>query len=268
MSGPLSRRYIVITRPREHCAGIAERIRAAGGEPVIFPAIEILPPENTSALDRVIDELDEFHLAIFISQTAAAKGHGAVIARRAWPKGMRVAAVGAGTASSLKALGFDAVIAPRGQADSEALAALPEMQELRGKAVVIFRGEGGREWLRAALETRGARVEYAECYRRARPAADLAPLIARWRKNEIDAVSITSGEGLKNFFDLLDAEGQDYLRATPVFVPHPRVAETASALGILQLVVTGSGDEQTIAEMAAFFAKVRLHMESRTDAGK
>ena len=255
-AGALAGRGILITRPREHAGGLAGRIRAEGGEPIVFPAIEILPLEDSAPLERIIAQLDGFQLAIFISQTAAARGHAAVIAQRAWPKSLRVAAVGAGTAAALKRLGFDAVIAPEGQADSEALAALPELAELRGKSVVIFRGRGGREWLRAALEARGARVEYAECYRRARPMADPAPLLERWRRGGIDAVSLTSAEGLTNLFELLGPQGRELLRATPLFVPHPRVAEAASALGVHRVILAGSGDEQTVAEMAAFFARV------------
>jgi len=256
-AGGLSGRCIVITRPQEHAAGLADRIRSAGGEPLRFPAIEIQPPEDPDALARVIARLEDFQLAIFISLTAAARGHAAVTARRGWPDKLRVAAVGAGTAAMLGRLGLDAVIAPGGQADSEALAALPELQDLHGKSVVVFRGQGGREWLRAALEARGARVDYAECYRRRRPLADAGPLLARWQRGEIAAVSVTSAEGLTNFVDMLGPAGRGYLCATPVFVPHPRVAEAGAGLGLREIIVAGSGDEQTVASMTAFFARVR-----------
>jgi len=121
---------------------------------------------------------------------------------------------------------------------------------------VIFRGQGGREWLRTRLEARGARVEYAECYRRARPDADPGALLARWQSGGIEAVSITSAEGLANFFEMLGPTGRGYLRATPVFVPHPRIALAARKLDVREIVVTGLGDIRTVAEMAAFFAKV------------
>ena len=255
-SAPLSGRGIVITRPREHALALAERIRTAGGDPVLFPTIEILPPENPRAVADLIARLDEFQLAIFVSPTAAMQGCGVTGTNRAWPSGLRVAAVGAGTAQALGELGFRAVIAPPGEADSEALAALPELQDLRGRSIVIFRGQGGREWLRARLEARGARVEYAECYRRARPDADAGALLARWQRGGIEAVSITSAEGLANFLEMLGPTGAGYLRATPVFVPHPRIAAAAEQLGVRKIIDTGPGDDRTVAEMAAFFARV------------
>src|SRR5262245_26641530 len=253
---PLEGRGIVITRPRDQAPALAERIRAAGGEPILFPTIEILPPENPGEVSEVIARLEQFHLAIFISPTAAQRGHAMTTAIRTWPESLRVAAVGEGTAKALADLGFRDVIAPRGEGDSEALAALAEMQDLRGRSVVVFRGQGGREWLGQALEKRGARLEYAECYRRARPAAEPRALLAKWQSGGVDAVSITSSEGLANFFAMLGPTGGGYLRATPVFVPHPRIELAAQKLEIRTIIVTGRGDERTSAEMAAFFARV------------
>jgi uroporphyrinogen-III synthase len=256
-AGALSGRGIVVTRPREHAGRLADAVRAAGGEPVLFPVIEIAPPRDREALARVIAKLEQFDLAIFVSETAAAKGTEAVLALRPWPKRPRIAAVGGATARALARLGFGAVLAPAGQGDSEALAALPELRDLRGKSAVIFRGEGGREWLREELEMRGALVEYAECYRRAPPAApELGALLARWQRGGIDAVSLTSGEGLGNLFALLGPTGKNYLRSTPVFVSHPRLAAMARELGVREVVLTGPGEDAVVAGMAEFFAKV------------
>ncbi|HEY6721990.1 MAG TPA: uroporphyrinogen-III synthase [Burkholderiales bacterium] len=255
-AGPLSGRGIVVTRPREHAAGLAERIRAAGGDPILFPTIEILPPEDPGAVSNLIAALDGFQFAIFVSPTAAVRGHRMVSASRGWPKSLRLAAVGAGTASTLEEFGLGSVLAPAGEADSEALAALAELQDLRGRSIVIFRGQGGREWLRTTLEARGARVEYAECYRRVRPDTDPGDLLARWQSGGVEAVSITSAEGLENFVEMLGPTGQGYLRATPVFVPHPRIALAAQKLDVRKIVVTGRGDDRGVAEMATFFAEV------------
>jgi len=61
---------------------------------------------------------------------------------------------------------------------------------------------------------------------------------------------------LANFFEMLGPTGRGYLRATPVFVPHPRIALAARKLEVRDVVVTGRGDDRTVAEMSAFFAKV------------
>ena len=99
-------------------------------------------------------------------------------ARGPWPSGVPVAAIGDATAEALRNSGFPAVISPPVRHDSEGLLEMPELQSVRDKSIVVFRGEGGREKLKEALEERGARVTYAECYRRVRPQADAQPLAA------------------------------------------------------------------------------------------
>src|SRR5260221_14404533 len=96
--GPLSGRGIVVTRPREHALALAERIRAAGADPILFPTIEILPPENTGAVPGLGERLGGVHLAIFVSPTAVGRGHKLVSASRNRPKGLRAAPRGVGTA--------------------------------------------------------------------------------------------------------------------------------------------------------------------------
>jgi uroporphyrinogen-III synthase len=96
-------------------------------------------------------------------------------------------------------------------------------------------------------------VEYAECYRRALPRADPAPLLAAWAQRRVHAVTVSSAEGLANLFTLLGAEGAERLRDTPLFVPHARVAEAAAARGVRAVLVSGPGDDEVLARLMAYF---------------
>ena len=252
----LAGRRVVLTRPAGQAEHLAALIRAAGGEPVLFPALEILELADLRALAALIDRLDAFDLAIFISANAVDKGLAQVRARRGWPPGLRAATVGRGSERALRSNGFDAVILPTQGYDSEALLALPELKDVAGKRVVIFRGEGGRELLAETLAARGAVVEYAECYRRGRPKADAAPLLELWRQRRLDALTVASAEALVNFGAMLGEAGAQCLKATPLFVPHARIAAVARGMGVQTVVQTDSGDEALVAGLAAFFAKV------------
>ena len=252
----LAGRRVVVTRPGGQTGHMAALIRAAGGEPVLFPALEILDAEDLRSVLALIDRLDAFDLAIFISANAVNKALDLVQVRRAWPAGLRVATVGRGSARALQRRGFAAVIAPGERFDSEALLDLPELKDVQGKRVVIFRGDGGRELLGDTLSARGAVVEYAECYLRGRPQADVAPLLALAARRELDAFTVTSSEGLANLSDMLGEAGRQSLQQTPLFAPHERIAAAARALGVQTVVLTGPGDEGLVAGVAAFFAKV------------
>jgi uroporphyrinogen-III synthase len=259
MSARLSGCGVLIVRPAGLGDRMARLLEREGARPLLFPTIDVLPAARPARLAAVIARLQTFDWAIFISPTAAREGLRSVRSCRDWPpapQGPRLAAVGRGTASALEELGFEQVLAPAAPGDSEALAALPELHGIEGQNVVIFRGEGGREHLARVLAERGARVEYAECYRRSRPATDPAPVIDRLRSGEIHAVCAASGEALTNLRELLAEEGMALARDTPVFVPHPRVAGVAREAGFSHTIVVTGGDEATVEGLAAFFAKV------------
>jgi len=254
-SPSLAGRGVVVTRPREQAARLAELIKAASGRPILFPALEIVDPIDSRTLRSLIDGLDRFDLAIFVSPTAASRGMEMIRARRALPPGLRFAAIGKGSARELRRFGIAEVLAPQEGADSEALLALPELQHMRGRTVVIFRGAGGRELLADTLTRRGAAVDYAECYRRIRPSGDAQMLLRAWSRGEIHAVTVTSREALSNLFDMVGTLGRHWLQKTPLFVPHERIARAARALGMPNVVVTESGDEAMVTAIIRYFAR-------------
>ncbi|HJX58747.1 MAG TPA: uroporphyrinogen-III synthase [Thiobacillus sp.] len=185
MSQPLAGRTVLVTRPARQAAALAQAIRAAGGTAFAFPAlaVEAVPQDELSV---PLARLAEADIAIFISPNAAQFGMAAIRAGGALPGAIVVFAVGPGTARALQAQGVGGVIMPDGQ-DSEALLALPQLQEVAGKRVTIVRGVGGRALLAETLRQRGTRVDFMECYRRLRPQADASPLLARWQTGGIDA---------------------------------------------------------------------------------
>lgn len=256
MGDRLRGQAILIIRPAGLGEALAELIRGEGGEAILHPAIEILPAPRPARLAMLIARLQTFDWAIFVSPTAAREGIKCVRERRYWPEGVRVAAVGQATAEILDGLLGQAVLAPPAPGDSEALAALPDLQDIAGQNVVIFRGDGGREHLGRMLAQRGARVEYAECYRRAQPAADMSGLLARWREGTVQAVCAASAEALRNLLEATGGDGSAMVLATPVFVPHPRVAEAARQMGFARAIVAIGGDRAMAEGLAAFFAKV------------
>ncbi len=242
MAAPLAGRTIVVTRPLAQCDALAAAIRAAGGEPFIFPLLEIGPAADPAPLRDALARLGTYRVAVFISPNAVDYSVPAILARGAWPAGLTPAAVGQGTVRALAARGVHGTIAPTKRFDSEALLELPELQcdRVAGARIAIFRGDGGRELLAETLRDRGATVDCIACYRRSAPSSS-APLIEQWQRG-IDAVAVSSSEGLRYLVDLLDEPCRRRLAETPVFVPHARIAENAQALGLRRVVLTAPAD--------------------------
>lgn len=252
--GRLAGRTIVVTRPQAQAAPLAEAIVAAGGKPLIFPLLEISPASDPQALVEVATRLAEYSLAVFISPNAAEHAMPEILAHGAWPATLIPAAVGQGTVKVLAALGIHGCIAPSERFDSEALLELSELaaERVKGKRVAIFRGDGGRELLADTLRERGAMVDCITCYRRSGPSAGVAPLMAAWRAGSLDALTVSSSEGLRYLVDLLDAEGRAFLQKTPLFVPHARIAENARALGLSNILLTEAADAGILAGLVAY----------------
>lgn len=253
-AAPLAGISVVVTRPAHQAGDLAELIRRAGGTPIFFPVLEILEAEDLRPLIALIERLDEFDFAIFISPNAVNKAMNLIMARRALPKGLKIAAVGKGSTKELRHFGVNEVIAPGARFDSEGLLAVPELRDVKGKRVIIFRGDGGRELLGDTLVARGAQLEYAECYRRGKPDVDASPLLRAWARNELSAITVTSGEGLHNLFDLVGKLGQQWLKKTPLFVPHSRIAAIARELGLASVIETKAGDEGLLAGLIEYFS--------------
>jgi uroporphyrinogen-III synthase len=250
---PLAGRNIVVTRPAGQAAHLAEALLDLGAKPVLFPVLAILAVDDPQALLDVAIRLDRFDWAAFVSPNAVEQSLTAILARRPWPAHLRAATIGKSSEQALAAFGIADVVAPRVRFDSEALLELPDLQDMAGKQVVIFRGDGGRELLGDTLRQRGATVEYVTCYRRGRPELDPAPLLKLWGDGHLDAITVTSSEGLRNLYDMVGKLGQAWLKKTPLFVPHRRIAEQAASLGCQTAILTGPGDDGLVAGLLEYY---------------
>ena len=254
MNRPLQGRRILVTRPAAQAASLARMIAAQGGQAVLFALLEIGPADDDAALRRAIAQLDDYAVAIFISANAAAFSVPQILAAGGWPKTLQAAAIGQSTAAQLASLGVEDVICPAARFDSEALLELPALAAgaLAGKKVLLLRGNGGRELLADTLRQRGATVDCVTCYRRSGPADGPALLLTAWRAGQLNALTVSSSEGLRHLLDLLDVEGRAFLQKTPLFVPHARIAENARALGLEKIILTDAADAGLIAGLGAY----------------
>lgn len=252
--GPLAGRTIVVTRPQAQAAPLAQAIAAAGGRPLVFPLLEISPAADPQPLAEAAERLADYALAVFISPNAVDYALPRMLAAGPWPAALTPAAVGQGTVKALAAHGIAGCVAPTERFDSEALLELPELAagQVAGRRVAIFRGDGGRELLADTLRQRGATVDCIACYRRSGPSEGVAPLIAAWRAGRLDAITVSSSEGLRHLVDLLDADGRAWLQNTPIFAPHARIAENARALGLSNIILTDAADAGLLAGLRAY----------------
>ncbi|NRO98764.1 fused uroporphyrinogen-III synthase HemD/membrane protein HemX [Paraburkholderia sp. NMBU_R16] len=292
----------VLTRPAGQSAGLAARLARDGMDVFDFPLIEIAPVEDPLPVRDALATLERYALVVFVSPNAI--DHGLAELGRPWPKAVPAAAIGPGSVAALARHGLAPpaieVICPAGadagegrvngagsgngngddaasrRFDSESLWAALEARfgqgGLAGKDVLIVRGDGGREWLAERLREAGANVQAVAAYRRripqaspdawARARALLAGVPHAWL--------VTSSEGLRNLETMaraqLSAAEFTALRHAPLVAPHPRIAETARALGFDRITQSGPGDERIAAALRAISASSRASFDQPASA--
>ena len=111
------------------------------------------------------------------------------------------------------------------------------------KSIVIFRGVGGRDLLSNTLTQRGANVIYIETYKREKnPLASLS----LEQLSHLDALTVTSNEGLQNLFDLTDDKSS--LTELPIFVPGDRAQQLAKSLGFSHIIQASNATDDACLE--------------------
>ncbi|MGE3296316.1 MAG: uroporphyrinogen-III synthase [Porticoccaceae bacterium] len=231
---------VLILRSARPGDPLAARLMAKGADVHSFPLLGIEPrPALDADLAVTVANADGW---IFVSRHAVRHGLEQVAAASLLPTRVPIFAVGAATAAALRE---DWSIAARhpSEANTEGLLGLPELQEVRGRTLVIFRGAGGRDALRAGLRARGARVHYCEVYRRV-PERRWEPELSMALAAPSPLLLVAhSGEVLRALRAVVDRarESEDRSIALPVcLVPGERVAGIARGLGFEPLIAASA----------------------------
>ncbi len=218
---------ILVTRPAHQAAGLCTLIESRNGLALRFPALEIQPAADQLTAATLLRQASG--IVIFVSPNAVKHGL-RLMQGNALSAQLTLGAVGKATAKALQEAGYKVDLMPSERFDSEGLLALPDLQQISGKEIVIVRGVGGRPLLGDSLQERGAEVVYAEVYRRVCPDAAPSSLLRRWEE-DVHLVIATSIEILMNLRRMLGSNGWSRLQRTPLLVISERMLQKAEVLG-------------------------------------
>jgi len=166
---PLQNLTILITRPQHQTDSLINTLKNAGAKTLYFPTLEIKPPHKKPS-PQLIEHIKNSDIAIFISVNAVEKAKPYLTHLSAQST---LFAIGPTTAHTLEKTGQAVTFPTTPPFNSEALLALPKLQKVHGKTIILFAGEGGRTTLKDTLTHRGANVFKIEVYRRACPTTRL-----------------------------------------------------------------------------------------------
>ena len=224
---PLFGRTVAVTRSRHQASSLVGALRARGAATVEVPTIEVVDPaDGGAALAAAVEELRSGTVAwlVLTSPNGARRLLGALHDARDLG-GVRVAAIGPGTADALAAGNVVADLVPDRFVAEALLDAFPDPPAAGPRRVVLARAAVARDVLPDGLAARGWDVAVVEAYR-----TEPAPVTDAQREAlaRADVVTFTSSSTVER---LLDAVGPD---AVPPVVAciGPVTAETARRRGL------------------------------------
>lgn len=225
---PLFGSRVMVTRPAHLAHHLAQSLENQGATVIRFPCMEIIATEKTQEMYEKVQQLERYNLLVFISQNAV--DYGVKLLREAgkMKHSVPVVAVGIKTSEALARAGIANATHPLEVMSSEALAETELVKSITKGRVLIFRGQGGNDYLAMQLCAQGAGVDYLEVYSRQCPQT---PLQFSANCPAPDLITVASAETLKNLYALVVPDALDTLLKIPVVVGSARMEQTHQQLG-------------------------------------
>jgi len=232
---PLFGRRVLVTRARHQAGKLSRQLLEAGALPVEVPVIEIEPlpegPATAAALRRLAE--GAYRWAVFTSANAVEVFFRLLESRGRDARalaGVRVAAIGPGTAQALRSQGIVPDLLP-GEYIAEGLAAALSPHLRPGDGVLLPRAEEARPDLVEALAAVGARVDVLPLYRARLPERVPQEALAMLRRGQIDAVVFTASSTVRNLVALLGPDAESLQRTTLACIGPVTAATVREVLG-------------------------------------
>lgn len=229
-SKPLQGLKIVITRQVEKAQELKRKLEKEGAVPILFPTIKTVPVVETE-YESELKKLPVYDWIIFTSANsvkyffALLEKYGLML-----PASLKVAAIGAATASALNKKGIEVDLQPEkavGESLVEAFSAL----DLRAKKILFPRAKIARELVAEELAQMGAEVKVLVVYQTI-PCTDYLENFLKEFEKGVDIVTFTSASTAKNFFHLLeDKVDRERLKRLKIVCIGPVTAEAVAELG-------------------------------------
>ncbi|MBU3824613.1 MAG: uroporphyrinogen-III synthase [Candidatus Oceanisphaera merdipullorum] len=240
---------VLVVRPEPQASSLSQALRAAGHQTLTSPLLSFVEGAELGRLPELLGSLTTDDYVIAVSVPAVNFTHNALLKMGlTWPQAHYIA-VGEATGNAFAAVGIKGAAVPD-DPRSEGIIALPGLESLAKRKVVILRGNGGRHMIAPTLTERGAHVDYCEVYRRQYSADPQRELLKSWQSQGVDSIIITSGGLLSHIAQLATPSTKDWLLSRLLIVPSIRVLEEAKELGFTQLInAEGASNQALIAAL-------------------
>ena len=207
---PLEGWKVLVTRPRNRSSRTAELLREKGAEVLELPSIKTVPLKDQGLLHAAMEKMETYQWMVFTSPTGVEVFFDELKKQKKDIRslcGVRVAAIGQGTASALEQRGLLADLVPSVY-DGDTLARELAEKLGGGERILIPRALKGNENIVPILEEKGASVDDIGIYETVYESGRLIDPRKELKAGNIDCVVFTSASTVKGFVE--STKGADY----------------------------------------------------------
>ncbi|MFX4260632.1 uroporphyrinogen-III C-methyltransferase [Pelotomaculum propionicicum] len=232
---PLFGKRILVTRSREQASVLSEALEALGAEPLEFPTISVVEPEDFGPLDLALDNLGSYQWVIFTSVNGVESFFKRLRYHRKDVRelyGAKLCAIGPKTREALENYGLIVDYVPVEFRAEEILKVL-QGKVAAGDRVLMPRADIARKILPESLSRLGAQVDEVTAYRTVPGEGQGGRIAEMLKKGEIHGITFTSSSTVRNFVNMLGATDiKSLLGNVTVACIGPVTADTAREMGI------------------------------------
>lgn len=235
----LAGKTVLLTRARAQSETMIALLEKEHAKPLIFPVIEIGPPDDLDAFRNAVASMSSYAWVVFTSANGVRATFDEIDRAKISDAfgNARIAVVGPATARELEARGITAnLTASEAVGDVLANDLLPRLAPQ--SRVLLLRAKVAREVLPETLRAAGHVVDVVAAYETHRASPDdvekIKTMLAR---GEIDFVTLTSASTVEHLVALLGADAKTLLAKTRLASIGPVTTDAARALG-LEVAVT------------------------------
>ena len=219
---PLKGKTVVVTRPKERSGTLSGKLRALGAQVWEYPCIETAPILPCPAVEQAIECLNDYAWVGFTSPAGVEAAWGVLLRMgkdaRAFG-GVKIAAIGPGTAKALAEHGLTADYLPEVYDAAHLGAGLPE-----GGKVLLLRAEVASPALTEALAKRNIPYDDVACYRTVYENPRSEELRRAVETGAVQMVTFTSASTVKGFLSSIGT-GADVSHMVGICIGEQTAAE-------------------------------------------
>lgn len=265
----MSLKSIIVTRPSGQARQLIESLSDVAKKSGVaqsslaailaLPLLTIVPKSDDYLIQHIENALNDADLAIFISPNAIESVMR--LMARDWQsfakKIIPIGVMGGSSHLALKNHGIGSelnptpILMPKNTANWDSEGLWHELQSLQwnwqNKKVVIFKGEGGRDWLADTLIEAGATVEAISTYKRVPLEVDnLAWQAIRELDFSKSLWLLTSSEAVRYLGNVMKDHFTQSLSSAAAICSHHNIADAAKAIGFGEVFISEPGDEALV----------------------